>query len=185
MKPFSSRPRLLAAAIPLAGFCCYGCFDFDADNNGIHGANNRAMAEVSGYTDSTLQGTLHFEDEGDSLFVSGTIAGFAPGSLHGIHVHQFGNCEAPDSSGEHFGAPIESHGNPSDTPDRHHRGDLPNLVVDSLGVGHIEFRTETMTLGNGSRSALNRSIVVHADTDDYVTQPDGGSGAKVGCGVIR
>ena len=32
---------------------------------------------------------------------------------------------------------------------------------------------------------MGRSVVVHAMPDDFVTQPSGNSGEKIGCGVIR
>jgi Cu-Zn family superoxide dismutase len=32
---------------------------------------------------------------------------------------------------------------------------------------------------------IGRTIVVHADPDDYRTQPAGNSGGAIACGVIR
>lgn len=32
---------------------------------------------------------------------------------------------------------------------------------------------------------VGRSVVIHAMPDDFMTQPSGNSGAKIGCGVIR
>ena len=42
-----------------------------------------------------------------------------------------------------------------------------------------------VTLGSGAANdVLGRAIVVHANPDDYGTQPAGNAGARVGCGVI-
>ena len=32
---------------------------------------------------------------------------------------------------------------------------------------------------------IGRSVVIHAMPDDFMTQPSGNSGMKIGCGIIR
>jgi Cu-Zn family superoxide dismutase len=52
---------------------------------------------------------------------------------------------------------------------------------------HASVITSAFTLGNGVKSIFDRdgaSIVVHAGADDYMSQPAGGSGDRIGCGVI-
>jgi superoxide dismutase, Cu-Zn family len=179
MKRIGKRAKLLTAAVPLVGMCFFGCWD-DDDDDDVESENGKATAEIRGYTGNTLHGALRFENSGDSLFIHGDFTGLPTGA-HGFHVHQIGNCMAP---GEHFGAPAERHGNPLDSLE-HHRGDMPNLVADSAGVAHFEFRTADMTLGDGSHSVVNRSVVIHANPDDYVSQPSGNSGLPIACGVIK
>lgn len=41
-----------------------------------------------------------------------------------------------------------------------------------------------VTLTDGPASVVNRAVVVHAQADDYATQPTGNSGPRVACGVI-
>ena len=40
------------------------------------------------------------------------------------------------------------------------------------------------TVAAGPASLVARSVIVHAQPDDYSTQPTGNSGARLGCGVI-
>jgi Cu-Zn family superoxide dismutase len=42
-----------------------------------------------------------------------------------------------------------------------------------------------MSLTEGPAGILGRSVVIHADPDDYQSQPAGNSGRRVACGVIR
>lgn len=44
---------------------------------------------------------------------------------------------------------------------------------------------DVMTLSKGPASIVGRSVVVHAQPDDYRTQPAGNTGARIACGVIR
>lgn len=186
MKPIPTRKNLLWA-VPLAATCMFGCFDDDDDDDGlISGPGDEvseAVANVRGYTDTTLRGTVNFREENDSLRITAEIAGLEPGKVYGIHVHQFGNCSTPEASGGHFD-PSEPHGNPLDSIGSHHRGDLPNLVTGLDSIGRLDFRTGSMSLDSGATSALGRSVVVHISPDDFETQPAGGTGERIACGVI-
>jgi Cu-Zn family superoxide dismutase len=209
--------KSLAVALPVAAAFMVGCWD-DSDNDNGTGPTSQfpqttatAKAIVAGFSDSAshgkdtaIHGTVTFKAFGDSgVLVQGSISGLTKGKAYAIHIHQFGNCRTPDASGDHFGAPLELHGNPFDTVGHHHRGDLPNLQVDSNGVGHFELLTEVInldTVGMGtdtaivdsirgkdstSRSIIGRSVVVHSLPDDYFTQPAGNSNGRIACGVIR
>jgi Cu-Zn family superoxide dismutase len=183
-----ARNLVIGATISLAALHFSGC---DDDANAITGAvlpgqgdTLTAQAQVRGYTDSSIRGTVWFQHRGDSVTVTAAIAGLVPGKAYAIHVHQIGNCRAPDSSGDHFAAG-EIHGNPFDTLGAHHRGDLPNLQVGPAGLGQTVFKTRAFNLDSGNaNSVLCRSVVVHMNADDYVSQPAGNSGARIACGVI-
>jgi Cu-Zn family superoxide dismutase len=100
--------------------------------------------------------------------------------LHGIHLHATGSC----ASG--FAA-AGLHHNPLGAAHGAHSGDLPNLVVNAAGIGRLEAVTTSATLTAGRVTLLDAdgsAIVVHASPDDFVTQPTGGSGARVACGVV-
>jgi Cu-Zn family superoxide dismutase len=187
MFSFSKRGRILSLALPIAGMCVLGCFDDDDDDDGIFnggGDGDRdAAAEIRGYTDTAITGTARFEEDGDSLLVTAEIHGLAANQAYGFHVHEFGDCSVPEASGGHF-HPAEPHGNPLDTGSVHHRGDLPNVQTDSAGVGRLTFMTDDIDLESADRSVVSRSVVLHANPDDYVTQPAGGTGERIACGVI-
>ncbi len=110
------------------------------------------------------------------------VTGLTPGK-HGFHVHEFGDCSSPDgnSAGGHFNPTHKQHGAP-DAVERH-EGDLGNVVADSSGKAHLEWKDKVMKL-SGPDSIIGRSMIVHVQEDDLKTQPTGNSGGRVACGVI-
>jgi Cu-Zn family superoxide dismutase len=69
-----------------------------------------------------------------------------------------------------------------------HAGDLGNITVDADGTGHYVITTDRMTLDTGQQTSLQdadgSALVIHADPDDFTTQPSGNSGGRIACGVI-
>jgi Cu-Zn family superoxide dismutase len=107
--------------------------------------------------------------------------------LHAVHVHAVGKCEGPAfaSAGGHFNPAQKKHGFKS--PDGPHAGDLPNMLVAKDGSGRFEALTDAITLRPGPTSVFDSdgsAIVVHAASDDDMTDPAGNSGDRVACGVI-
>ena len=47
----------------------------------------------------------------------------------------------------------------------------------------IEAKVAGLTL-SGETGVVGRSVVIHADPDDYKSQPAGNSGKRIACGVI-
>jgi len=119
------------------------------------------------------------EDATGAVHVNVHVQGLSQG-LHGIHVHANGSCANgfADALGHH---------NPGGAAHGHHAGDLPNLVVNGAGQGHLNATVEGFTFND--RAAIfdsdGSALVVHALPDDFVTQPTGGSGGRVACGVIH
>jgi Cu-Zn family superoxide dismutase len=134
----------------------------------------------------TANGDLSLHSEQGALRLTGTITGLTAETVHGFHVHERGDCSAPDASsaGEHFNPSGEAHGEPGTAT--HHLGDLPNITADAEGKAAVNLRLPDLELGsNGPRDALGRALVLHAQRDDYRTQPAGDSGARIACGVIQ
>ena len=108
--------------------------------------------------------------------------GLPPG-VHGIHVHPIGRCDPPDFStaGTHWNPTNKQHG--LNNPNGPHAGDMPNVTVDANGAIDA-----TVVLPHANMAQLldtdGSSVMIHANADDYVSQPAGNSGAKIACAVI-
>ena len=106
---------------------------------------------------------------------------------YGFHVHQVGRCTPTfDAAGDHFNPADAQHGLLD--PDGPHAGDLPNVVVGENGATTYVVNTRLVTLGEGERSLFDgdgSAVMLHAQADDYLTDPSGTSGDRVACGVIR
>jgi Cu-Zn family superoxide dismutase len=115
--------------------------------------------------------------------VHARISGLKPNAEHGFHVHETGSCASTDgtSAGGHFNPDGKPHGPQAAA---HHAGDLPALKADANGMADARFALTGPTVADGPASVVGRSVVVHAQPDDYSTQPTGNSGARLACGVI-
>jgi|688.fasta_scaffold16606_1 Cu-Zn family superoxide dismutase len=142
----------------------------------------KAQAELSPTQGNRAKGIVTFTEVDKGVEIVAEMVGLTPG-LHGFHIHEYGDCSAPDgsSAGGHFNPDHTKHGGP-DSKERH-VGDLGNIKADLSGVGHYH-RIDTQIKLTGPDSIIGRSLVVHAKPDDYKTQPTGNSGARVACGVI-
>ncbi|MEE7560877.1 superoxide dismutase family protein, partial [Xanthomonas sp. Kuri4-2] len=118
--------------------------------------------------------------------ITGTVGGLRGGGQFGFHVHERGDCSAVDASsaGGHFNPGAAAHGRAG--AGAHHLGDLDNLSANAEGVAQIDTILQGASLGGGAvGDILGKAIVVHADPDDYRSQPSGNAGARLACGVIR
>lgn len=143
----------------------------------------RATAPLQAKSGSKVGGTIFFVPQGTGLRVVARVTGLTPNQEHGFHIHEKGDCSAPDamSAGGHFNPGSQPHG-PQATP--HHLGDMPALKADAMGNAEGLFFIEGVTLAGASDGVVGKSVVVHAQPDDYKTQPTGNSGGRIGCGVI-
>jgi Cu-Zn family superoxide dismutase len=137
--------------------------------------------------DSGVGGELHFEVDNGGVRVTGSFTGLKPGATHAFHIHEFGNCTAADASsaGGHFNPALAAHGN-REGEGEHHAGDIPNQVAGADGVAPVDQRLDGLQIGGGGEmDILGRGVIVHADADDYTTQPTGNAGGRIACGVIE
>ena len=114
------------------------------------------------------------------VLITAHLQGLTEGE-HGIHVHEKGDCSAPDASsaGEHF-APGEPHGAPDAQEGQRHEGDLGNVMAGADGSATYQRMDNVIDLS----SIIGKAVIVHAGRDDMRTQPSGNSGARIGCGVV-
>lgn len=147
-------------------------------------ATKEATAVISSSNDSGLSGTAVFKQKGKQVTLTVEIEGTTPG-LHAVHIHEYGDCSAPDgtSAGGHWNPTNVAHGKWG--VGEFHLGDIGNMTVEDDGTGSIELTTDLWEIGTGSDiDVVGKSIIVHADADDFVSQPSGAAGARIGCGVI-
>lgn len=143
----------------------------------------QAVALLNPTDQSQVHGVVRFEKVPEGLKITGLIEGLTPGK-HGFHIHEFGDCSAPDgsSAGGHFNPTGMKHGAPTDSI--RHVGDLGNIVADAQGRVELNMVDSQIAL-DGENSILSRGVVVHAGADDLTSQPSGNAGSRVACGVIE
>lgn len=146
----------------------------------------RATASLQPTKGSKTLAEATFEQVGDNkVHVLVNAQGLKPNQEHGLHIHEAGDCSSGDgmSAKGHFNPQGKPHGNPA-TPE-HHAGDLPSLKAGKNGRAKLDTVVEGITLTPGPASIVGRGLIIHADPDDYKTQPTGNSGARIACGVIK
>ncbi|AOY00157.1 superoxide dismutase family protein [Jeongeupia sp. USM3] len=143
-------------------------------------ATQTAQATLLPTSGQTATGKVGLRQSGDTLLLDVTLTGLTPGQ-HGFHVHEKGDCSAPDASsaGAHFNPGNHAHGGP-ETAARH-AGDLGNVVAGADGRVSTSVRISGVRLD----ALRGRALIVHAGPDDLKSQPAGDAGARIACGVIN
>jgi len=143
-----------------------------------------ARAELQPTQGNSAMGTITFTRDGDTTTVQVALMGLAPGP-HGIHIHENGDCSAPDASsaGEHFNPERTPHGGLDTLPTERHPGDLGNVTAKDTGEVD-EMITSNTLAPNGEFAMVGKAIVIHEGVDDERSQPSGDSGDPAACGVI-
>lgn len=138
-----------------------------------------AMATLRGsavYPD--LRGTVRFFETTGGIIVIADVTGLPMqaecGGVFGFHIHEGMGC-----GGDDFAETL-GHYNPTNCPHPYHAGDLPPLFSND-GAAYMAVLTERFTLSE----IRGRTVVIHLNPDDFMTQPAGNSGRKIACGVIR
>ncbi|MDD3253572.1 MAG: superoxide dismutase family protein [Lachnospiraceae bacterium] len=141
----------------------------------------QAVAWISGNAaNPQLSGVVKFYDTPyEGILIEAEVFGLPnvtqPGSsnFYALHIHENGNCTKPfQLTGAHYSRTAMPH--------PYHSGDLLPLLGNQ-GYAWLAFYDKRITIAeiNG------RSVIIHAQPDDFTTQPSGNSGEKIGCGVIR
>lgn len=126
------------------------------------------------------------EDDKGVVHVDVNVKGLSPGK-HGIHIHEKGTCSPTfTAAGAHYNPMGKKHG--LSNPEGAHAGDMPELLVNDAGEGHLSATTSLVTLSPGNTTLFDNdgsALVIHAGPDDQMTDPTGGSGDRIACGVIE
>ena len=137
-------------------------------------------------TSGAVIGKATFEQTPHGVLMNVEVAGLPPGA-HGIHLHAVGAC-TPDfkAATGHINPDGVPHG--LRHPDGPDHGDLPNLFVGADGSARAEFFTVLVTVSGGRMPALldedGSTVIIHENPDDHLTQPIGGAGGRIACGII-
>ena len=145
------------------------------------GAGHQAMLRTNA---GASAGTVTMVPAPKGMLLKVDAMGLTPG-WHAIHVHEKGDCSdaAFRSAGAHTHAGTPAvHGLLN--PDANDTGDLPNIFVGKDGTARAELFTALLTEA-AVTDADGSAIVIHAKADDHMTQPIGGAGDRVACGVVR
>lgn len=143
---------------------------------------SKAIAVMNPTEGSKVKGFVTFAKEKNGIRVTAQFDGLTPG-LHGFHIHEYGDCSSPDagSAGGHFNPMGMPHAAPN--AEKHHMGDLGNIEAPKTGPAKYDKVVNFLAM-DGPNSIIGRGVIVHLDADDFKTQPTGGAGARVACGVI-
>ena len=180
----------------------FGKFSFDANGDAVYDAKILivkdgkfevfdtqtamiATATIGETNESGLTGKAVFTQDGDNIKFVISVANASPGE-HAVHIHETGDCSAPDgkSAGGHWNPTGVAHGKWGEG--EFHLGDIGNMTVDDQGMGKLELTTNLWEMNTGSDiDFVGKAIIVHADADDFVSQPSGNAGPRIGCGVIE
>jgi Cu-Zn family superoxide dismutase len=157
-----------------------------ADNHGVMEATADFIDK-----DSKSVGTATLTEGPNGVAIYLDLHGLPPGPK-AIHIHTVGTCEDPEAgfvaSKGHLNPDGKEHGlmNPKG-PDA---GDLTNLMVLDDGSVKVEMFTPRASLGGAEGRATmldedGAALVIHINRDDHITQPIGGAGPRIACGVVK
>jgi len=122
------------------------------------------------------------------VLINVKVSGLTPGK-HGLHLHSHGECDPKTgfkSAKGHVGKVTGAHGLMN--PKGPEPGDLPNIFVGANGAGEMETYTTLVSIGSGNHDLLDAdgsTLIIHDKPDDHITQPIGGAGPRVACGIIK
>ena len=124
----------------------------------------------------SIHGIVRFFQREDGVLVEAQIIGLpkTKTGFFAFHIHEGANCdgEAFANSGGHF--------NPGKAAHPNHAGDLPPLLGDH-GKAYMKVLTGRFHVGE----VIGKTVILHAEPDDFHTQPSGNAGMKIACGVIQ
>lgn len=165
----------------------------DAANDSTS-ANTKASAQQHAeanlqaiYPDTALTGKAVFDAEtGNKVKMNLQLSiPSKAGKSVAVHIHANADCgDMGKAAGGHWNPTNAQHGKWGGNS--FHSGDIGNVKLDMKGNGNLDLETDLWSIGgDSSTNILNKTIIVHGGEDDFVSQPSGNSGERIGCGVIQ
>ena len=151
-----------------------------------------ALADTGASTSATFvdqdgaeNGSATLTQVNAGVLIELDLRNLPPESWVAFHIHEDGTCDPADdhdSAGGHYTATGAAHGFLADGGP--HEGDMPNQYVPADGMLRAQVLNTFVTLDGGDAAVRGRSLMIHADPDDYESQPAGDAGARIACAVI-
>lgn len=145
-----------------------------------------AKAEMEPCSDSEARGAATFTEENGTIVFELNIENLIPGE-HAVHLHEKGDCSAEDgsSAGGHWNPTMKPHGKRGEGT-AFHKGDVANISVGQDGKGTLKLSIADWSIGGpDSTNVVGKSVIIHANPDDFTSQPAGNAGARISCGEIK
>ncbi len=147
-----------------------------------------AVAGITG--PGGVSGSAVLREGPQGVLIELELEGVAPG-WHAVHFHESADCSDPkfQKAGGHINHPQAKRPHGLLNPEGPDFGDLPNVHAGADGVVKARLYSQLVSIaGAGGQPALTdadgSTIVIHANADDYRTQPIGGAGDRIACGAI-
>ncbi|NUQ72276.1 MAG: superoxide dismutase family protein [Polyangiaceae bacterium] len=148
-------------------------------------ASQMASAMLEAKSMSNVSGAGTFTESNGMVTFTLSVAGAPPGE-HAVHIHDMGDCSDPGAmnAGGHWNPDMKEHGKWGVDP--FHLGDIGNITIAQDGTGSLTLTTDRWSVGTGDKNdVVGHALMIHEKADDFVTQPTGNAGARIGCGVIN
>jgi len=147
------------------------------------GQVSEAIAVLHPTQGNQARGTVIFRPTSSGIGLEVAVEGLPSGTKHGFHVHEFGDCSAPDaaSAGPHY--------DPTNLiPGKHRHGMLPLGDLEDLAAGAdgrvaVKFEAPKLTIAGPENAILGRALVLHATFADP-KDPMADAGDRIACGTI-
>lgn len=179
MKTLNFNSILVLIALSVAVFI-YSC-------SSMRSSQKQAKASISA-TKTAIPGNgmIDFVQDGNEVEMKLELNfPSKAGQTLAVHLHEHGDCgnEGNDAHG-HWNPTKSNHGKWGEG--QFHLGDIGNVHLDSSGKGTLNLETSLWTVGTGATNdVVGKAIMVHDKADDFITQPTGNAGGRIGCGVIQ
>ncbi len=182
MTRLSLKTGLLSAAL-VAGATALALAQSKPASAPAAAGTTHAVCVLHATEGNTAHGIVRFTAQGGKVRVVADIEGLTPNSEHAMHIHEFGDCSAPDgtSTGGHYNPEGHEHGLPDKA--MRHAGDFGNLKADASGKAHLELIVDNLSIAGPKNPVVGYAMIVHAKPDDG-GQPTGNAGGRIACGVI-
>ena len=144
--------------------------------------NTTARAIIKGSAKYTnLHGVVNFKQMKNGVLVTLEIFGLpyetCKNEIYGFHIHEGEQCSG--NAKDEF-ADAGSHFSTNNCEHPYHSGDFPP-IFGNKGYAYMSFFTNRFRLSE----VIGKTVIIHSNADDLMTQPSGNSMKKIACGIIK